>query len=374
VTTKFFHGSIGASAVAVQEDGRIVAVGTAGGGRFALARYRANGALDTSFGGDGRVTTTFFAGDATAAAVAIQDDGRIVVAGSAGGQFGGRTWALARYYPDGTLDKSFGGDGRVTTNFTSGLDYVMAVVARANGKIVVGGEAGGKGGLARYDADGTLDTTFGGDGKVTTPYQTRGVAIQANGKVVAAGPGEGGFGLARYHPNGTRDVSCGSNGSVTTKFEGGGALFGIAIRADGRIVAVGVAHTPARFALTRYDATGALDTSFGGDGKVITGFSDEGEDYAYGVAIQSNGKIVAAGGADFPFGEGGGSGDTKFALARYNPNGSLDATFGTGGKVRTSFTKRPEWANAVAIQDDGRIISAGRSAWERFALARYLPA
>jgi uncharacterized delta-60 repeat protein len=371
VTTRFFHGSMGATAVAIEADGKIVAVGTARGDRFALVRYRANGSPDTSFGGDGRVTTTFSAGNASADAVAIQDDGRIVVAGSAGGRFGGGMFALARYDVDGSLDTSFGGDGRVTTNFTSGLDYAMAVVARANGKIVVGGEAGGKGGLARYDSDGTLDTSFSGDGKVTTPNSTRAVDIQANGKIVAGGPGEGGFGLARYHPNGTRDTSFGDNGSVTTKFEGGGALFGIAIQANGRIVAVGVAHLPARFALGRYDASGTLDTSFGGDGKVITGFSDAGEDYAHAVAIQSNGKILAAGGADFPFDEVGGSGDTKFALTRYNPSGSLDATFGAGGKTETSFTKGQEWANAVAIQDDGKIVAAGCSAWAEFALARY---
>jgi uncharacterized delta-60 repeat protein len=272
VTTNFTSGNDGAGDLAIQPDGKIVAAGrasgTAGFGRFALARYKPNGALDTTFGGDGKVATNFTVGSDWANGVLIQADGKIVAAGTANvGRF-----ALARYNPNGTLDATFSGDGKVTTNLTSGVDIAAGVASQADGKIVAGGEAGfccewtGSFALALYNPDGTLDTTFSGDGKVTTNFTSgddvaTDVAIQADGKIVAAGHA-GFFGLG------------------------------------------------ARFALARYKTDGTLDTSFSGNGKVTTNFT-AGFDSAQGVAIQADGKIVAAGGAFF------GERDARFALARY---------------------------------------------------------
>jgi uncharacterized delta-60 repeat protein len=199
----------------------------------------------------------------------------------------------------------------------------------ANGKIVVvGGNVPDvdKFEVARFNADGTLDTTFGGDGKVTTNMgqgeeSATGVAIQANGMVVVAG--------------------------YTDLPHEAGDTFG-----------------PGKFALARYNPDGTLDTTFGGDGKVTTTFSTDAT--PSGVAVQGDGRIVAVGGV-------GGAGG-RFALARYDRNGALDATFGGDGKVTTNFSAEEDVASAVALQTDGKIVAAGKGRGDRFAVARYLGA
>jgi uncharacterized delta-60 repeat protein len=384
VITNFTRRFDAAAAVAIQADGKIVTAGGAGfsNTKFALARYNTDGTLDTTFGGDGRVTTNFTAVEDSASGVAIEADGKIVAAGGTAGR-GGR-FALARYNTDGTLDTTFGGgDGKVITNFTSEFDAAHAVAIQADGNVVAGGEAAGRFALARYNTDGTLDTTFGGgDGKVTTNFTARydaarGVAIQAEGKIVAAGGAANfqRFALARYNTDGTLDTSFGGDGKVTTNFTAReDAAADVVVRPNGKIIATGgsgggegedVFNT--RFALARYNPDGDLDTSFGGDGKVTTNFTAR-EDDASGVAVQANGKIVTAGRA------GGLRGETKFALARYNANGTLDTTFGGDGKVTTNITAYRDGANGVAIQSDGKIVAAGGAGGRggRFALARYL--
>jgi uncharacterized delta-60 repeat protein len=382
VTTNFTSGFDGAAGMAIQTDGKIVAAGGTGrgGGRFALARYNPNGTLDTTFGGDGRVTTNVTSGEDRAGGVAIQTDGKIVAAGGADGWF-----ALVRYKANGSLDSTFGGDGKVTTNFTADFDEAHAVAIQADGKAVATGEASGRFALARYRTNGTLDTTFGGDGKVTTRFKgfspAFGVAIQAtDGRIVAAGTQNfGRFAVARYNPNGTLDTIFSGNGKTTTNFSARqDAAFGVAVRVNGKIVAAGSAGGgegldvfDSTFALARYNPDGTRDTAFDGDGRVTTNFSP-GEDGASGVAIQGNGKIVAAGGAG---GRGG-----RFALARYNTDGSLATTFGGDGKVTTNFTAGDDGAEAVAIQADGKIVAAGHarsgggsgSGSGSFALARYV--
>jgi uncharacterized delta-60 repeat protein len=379
VVTHFQDGG-SASGVAVQADGKVVAVGSAGG-RFALARYDLDGTPDASFSGDGKVTTPFTGGGA-AGAVAVQPNGKIVVAGVAGDRIVGEIrqgrFALARYNHDGTLDPTFGGDGRVTTDFTKGFDSANGVALQDNGKIVAaGGASESRFALARYNRDGTLDTFFGGDGKVTTTFPLQaggpafGVAIQADGRIVAAGVRDfDGFALARYKRNGALDRTFNGDGRVITSVgQGEEAATSVAIQADGKIVAAGytdVPHEfgdtfgPGRFALVRYRTDGTLDRAFGGDGKVTTRFGSEGSS-ANGVAIDGHGKIVAAGHS------GGG---TRFALTRYEHDGILDPAFGGDGRVTTPFQGGGA-ASGVAIQTDDRIVAAG-SGGGGFALARYL--
>ena len=309
-----------ANSVAVQADGKIVAAGHSSD-RFALARYNSDGELDVTFSGDGKMTTNFSSAFDDALGVAVRANGKIVAAGHAGSD----KFALARYNPNGTLDATFSGNGKVTTNFSPVSDLATAVAIQANGKIVAAGTAGstefsGTFALARYNPNGTLDTTFSGNGKATTDFTPGeqdvafGVAIQANGKIVAAGGGDvGGFSfeLARYKRNGALDTTFSGDGKVTTNFSAGlDAAHGVAIQADGKIVAAGHANLR-RFALARYNRNGNLDTTFSGNGKVVTDFTRRGfgDDFANGVAIQANGKIVAAGRA-------GGSGG-RFALVRY---------------------------------------------------------
>jgi uncharacterized delta-60 repeat protein len=320
VLTDLSSGRDFASAVALQADGKIVAAGRSGGsgGRFGLVRYNTDGTLDTTFGMDGKVRTNFTAGDDVANGVAVQADGKIVVVGSANFD----KFAVARYEADGTLDSTFSSNGKLVTNFSIVSDWANGVALQPNGKIVAVGTAGsteftGTFALARYNADGTLDSSFGGDGKVRTDFDPEqdvafGVALQTNGKIVAAGGG---------------DVS------------------------------------GPKFALARYNTNGTLDTTFSGDGKVRTNFSP-GLDAAHGVVVQADGKIVAAGHANFD----------RFALARYTAGGALDSTFSGDGKRRTDFSSGRDFANGVALQADGKIVAAGRSGGSggRFGLARYL--
>jgi uncharacterized delta-60 repeat protein len=379
--TDFTTGDDFAWDVAIQSDEMIVAAGRAGGsgGRFALVRYEASGPLDSTFSGDGKVTTNFTSGSDVATSVGIQSDGKIVAAGAVGGS-GGR-FGLARYNPNGSLDTTFGGDGRVTTNFTTSDDFAWDVAIQPDGAIVAAGAAGGSGGrfaLVRYDATGALDTTFGGDGKVTTNFTTGfdgafGMGIQSDGAIVAAGTAGGGgggqFALVRYNTDGTLDTSFGGDGKVTTNF-GSGSDFAtsMAIQSNGNIVAVGPWATgDGRFAAARYDTAGALDSTFSGDGKFTWDFSDGGE-FMWDVAIQSDGKIVVAG-----FVESG----ALILLARFLADGTFDPNFGLGeGTVYTNFTSGIDVATSVTVQPDGKIVVGARvdGSGGRFGVARYLAA
>jgi uncharacterized delta-60 repeat protein len=368
VTTNFTTDYDFASSVAIQADGRIVAVGSAGTDctceTFVLARYRPFGALDPTFGGDGKVTT-HFDGGGSAMAVAIQADGKIVVAG--GARLSGR-FALARYDPDGSLDPTFSGNGKMTTDFPGGYAFASGVAIQSDGKIVAAGRTDYRFALARYNPDGTPDPTFSGDGKMTTDFTGRGdgarsVVLQTDGKIVAAGFANSGqrFALARYEADGTLDPTFGADGKVTTNFTTGlDFASGVAIESDGKIVAAGSANDRATFALARYNLNGALDPTFGGDGKVTTNFTDD-DDFASAMAIQADGKIVAAGSAD-----------VRFGLARYDPDGTLDGTFGGDGRVQTNFSQGPAVAFGVALQTNGKIVAAGGAGGRVFALARYL--
>jgi len=375
----FSAGDDWVEAVAVQPDGRIVTAGAADGGkRFALARHNPNGTLDLSFGGDGRVTTNFSGGVDNALGLALQADGKIVAVGAAVG-LGGRM-ALARYNTNGSLDSTFSGDGKILTNLTPGDDFALAVALQADGKIVVAGGTEGLGGrvaLVRYDADGSIDSTFSRDGKVATNFTSRfdyatSIELQGDGKIVVAGTADSTrrsarFAVARYDADGTLDATFGGDGKVMTNltvwFDG---AYGLAVQpSDGKIIAVGWADH--MMGLVRYEPDGTLDPTFAG-GMVLTDFT-QGADYASAVELQADGKIVVAGPAHY-FG-----GNSTFALARYTASGALDSTFSGDGKVRTNFTPGRDRAFALALQPaDGKIVAAGSAGDQggRFALARYL--
>ncbi|HEX8857895.1 MAG TPA: Ig-like domain-containing protein [Actinomycetes bacterium] len=386
VTTDFAGNGDQANAVALQPDGKIVAAGGALGTTvdFALARYRPDGTLDTTFGSGGKVRTDFGSGE-QAFGVAVQPDGKIVAAGGAATEF-----ELARYNADGTLDSTFGVGGKVTTRFGLGLPLTVAraIVLQPDGKIVVAGTltsaADWDFGLARYNPNGTLDTSFGVGGKVTTDISGHlstdiawAVALQLDGKLVVAGsttgPSGDAFALARYTPSGTLDSTFGSSGRVVTGFGGDQDWAqAVAVQADGKIVAAGKTGNQCcggtfNFALARYNAGGALDATFGAGGKVTTDF-DGSTDNARALVIQADGKILA-GGERLPGGNATGV-SFDFALARYQPSGSLDATFGTGGKVTTDFPGHNDHVYALALQQDGKVVAAGDSSPD-FALARY---
>ncbi len=362
LTTNITGGLDYGRGMAIQADGKIVVVGYGGGAGdydFVVVRHNTDGSLDTSFDEDGIVRTDFGASDDRATCVAIQADGKIVVAGYVDGD---DDFIVARYNTDGSLDTSFDGDGKLSTDFGSEKDRAYGVAIQADGKIVVVGETDGAGGsdfaVARYYADGTLDSSLDGDGKLTTDFDSAkdrayGVAIQADGKIVAVGYSygdSGDFAVARYNTDGTLDASLGGDGKLTTDFGSYEYASGVAIQADGKIVVVGQSRgSESRydFAVARYNTNGSVDTSFSDDGKLTTDFGLLVDDYASGVAIQADGGIVVAGYS--------GAG---FAVARYAADGSLDTSWDGDGMLTTEFGAYA-CAYSVAIQADGKIVVAG---------------
>jgi uncharacterized delta-60 repeat protein len=289
---------------------------------------------------------------------------------------------VAAFASPADLDATFGTGGKITTNSASSLEEAHAVVVQPDGKIVVAGfqNAGGTYNfmVVRYHPDGTPDNSFGTGGFVNTPVLSGddyayAVALQPDGKIILAGQAANGtssdFALVRYNTDGSLDTTFDTDGKVTTPvLDGSDIAFAVAVQPDGKIVAAGSAtsNSNSDFALVRYNTDGSLDTTFDTDGKVTTPFSD-GIDEAYAVAVQADGKIVAVG---YESDQSG----LDFALARYNSNGSLDTSFDTDGKVTTNILDSTDQAYAVAIQPDGKLVVAG-SAFNNgingFALARY---
>jgi uncharacterized delta-60 repeat protein len=303
------------NAVIIQADGKIVVAGQAGilpdaTSDFALARHNPNGSLDASFDGDGRVFTDFGFGD-VANALSIQRDGKIIAAGIVrssssrdAGEFG-----VARYNPDGSLDASFDGDGRVLTAFTSLTDSAVDAVVQPDGKIVVGGYAGWSWepprnleyALARYNANGSLDAGFNGDGKVTTTpgTYTSDVALQTDGKILLAGRQ-----VLRYNRDGGLDSSFGAGGKLPDA-----EASALLVQPDAKIIAVGNARGD--FSIARLHPSGQVDGSFGVG---LTDFGPGTDDFASAAALQPDRKIVVAGSSSVR-GE-----RANLALARYlNP-------------------------------------------------------
>jgi len=331
------------------------------------------GGDDTTFNGNGKNVHDFAAGDDdTANAVVLQTDGMVLLAGSVMNTSNGtsRDWALARYHADGTLDTGFGTNGYVITDANAGSDIFRAVALQTDGKIVAGGSAMAPStftpdfGLARYNPNGTLDTTFNSSGYALTAIGTSsdiswGLVIQTDGMIVQAGYYQAGLGnndlaLVRRRTDGTLDTGFGTGGIVKTAITGGDdQLRAIALQTDGKIVGAGWQTASNKDVIVvRYRTNGTLDTSFATNGRATTTWTGATNEYAYALAIQTDGKIVVGG-------EGTFSGNDDFIVARYNADGSLDTGFGTGGKASTPVGTSTDIAYALQISNDGLIYLGG---------------
>lgn len=402
-------------------EGKIVAVGFQQmlGNDFALARYNPDGSLDTSFGTNG-VLESDLGGEDLALAVLIYPPedpsaGKILAAGTSI-EDPPNSFALARYCPNGSLDdgvncgaQAFGSGGFVTTDLGSGDSRILALAFQSDGKVVAAGYSEADGSrdfaLARYNSDGSLDGAFNPSGAlpgtVLTDFagaadEARGVAVYAEGdpnagKILAAGfatDGEEDIAFARYCPDGSLDRGdCGgsefaSGGSVTYDSAGDDQLQALALQADGKAVGAGFSNNGIDddILLVRLCGDGALDDGascgaegFGEGGFVITEMIAGSEEVANALAIQSDGKILAAGASD----ANGFARD--FALVRYLTDGSLDYGFGSAGAVLQDFSClcSDSVARSMALQPDGRIVLSGASdanpasTFNNFALARF---
>jgi uncharacterized delta-60 repeat protein len=327
----------------------------------------------------GIITTDFALSTDKAYASLIQADGKILTIGSTGNRF-----VLVRYNANGSLDSSFDGDGSITT-LTNYSDIANSVMAQSDGKLVVAGYNSGSNAdfsIMRYNANGSLDTSFDADGKVITAVSSfsdyaNSVVMQADGKLVAAGysynaSGNKNISLVRYNTNGSLDSSFNGNGKIITAVSvASNVANAVVVQSDGKLVIAGYSYNASGntdFALIRYNTNGSLDTSFDGDGKLTTSLGLV-SSFANTVIVQPDKKIVAAG---YSYDA---QGHTTFAVIRYNANGSLDSSFDTDGKVTTALSAFSDYATSVIMQPDGKLLVAGYSYnatnTADFALVRY---
>jgi uncharacterized delta-60 repeat protein len=357
-----FGGTDAAQALLVQPNGRIVVAG--GGGpanSFCVARLRPNGAFDTTFGSGGKRRIDFGGDSERALGAALQTDGKIVLAGDSDFRV-----AVARLNPNGSLDKTFSGDGRKTFSWGP-ISRATAVLVLPNGKLLLGGFSGPEGGnmqAARLNPGGALDTSFGTSGKATVDFggDDFGVAMarQANGRILLAGRSTtAGAVVARLRAGGALDPDFDGDGRVT--LPGGGSLSAVLVQPDRKIVVAGNASGSQVMTVTRLNTNGSPDTTFDGDGSATIDIGAL-ADMAGDAVLQPDGKIVVAGST-----QGNG-----FGVARLNPNGAPDATFGDAGKATVEFGDAA-FGFTAARQSNGRILVAGqRTGGDDFAVARLL--
>lgn len=333
--------------------------------------------LDPAFGDGGKVLTDFSGFNDFPGAVTTQPDGKVVMVGtSSGANFS--NFAVARYNTDGTPDSTFGNGGQVRTvspdvpAHPSNYLEATAVALQPDHKIVVAGNDRLGFALARYNADGTLDASFGTAGIVFNYNYDAGrrvtdVAILPDGKIMAAGWYNGildeqgypqiGVALSRYNADGTLDATFGAGGKINSDSFGRWHSFinRAVIQPNGQVVFAGYYNTDTgyNFVLARYNADGAPDSTFGTGGRVNTLFANT-VSYSLAVAVQPDKKIVVVG-------DSLGSGGYNFGVARYDTDGTLDSTFGTGGKATTDLGSTGDFPGTVAIQPDGKIVVAGQT-------------
>jgi uncharacterized delta-60 repeat protein len=372
VFTSFGSDQDAAYGAALVPGGKLLVVGSTlinqNNDDFALARYNlSDGSLDISFDGDGKMTQDIGEHPSLAKAVAIQADGKIIVAGGAinGINYGGtHSIALTRFNPDGVMDMSFGHFGKATATFGEQDSFLNALAIQPDGRIVGAGFTGTNFLVVRYTTNGVLDTSFNGNGIATTSLAAAGnianaIALQSDGKIVIVGTISFGvdFAILRYNPNGTLDASFDGDGKVTVAVDPGiNQANAVKILSDGKIVVAGysgIGGTTIGFTAVRLRTNGVVDSSFGTFGVLATVIGTPGC-IGTALALQPDGKFLIAG-------YSANGTDVDFALARYDTNGVLDTTFDGDGKVTTPIGLSQDMAMAMGLQSDGKIILAGNA-------------
>ncbi len=358
-----------ATAMVLQPDGKSVLAGGCSNGTnndFCAVRLNPDGTLDTTFGVAGKLTLSMVTGDDQANALALQPDGKLVLAGSC---FNGTFYdfCAARLNPDGGLDTTFNSSGKVTLRVGSRDDKATALLLQSDGKLVLTGYCRAVTYdffcAARLNADGTFDTAFANMGKFfqqvgTNTGQANAAALQADGKLVLAGycfdGSQNVFCTIRLNADGSFDTAFNANGKLVLSAIGSFDLANaIALQLDGKLVLAGFCTN--RACAIRLNADGGLDTSFNGTGKLVVPQIGSCCDRANAVAIQPDGKLVLAG---YCLGSGSAY---NFCAVRLNSDASLDATFNGTGKfiLQLDPAHSDDRAFGLTLQPDGKPVFAG---------------
>ncbi|NOT35957.1 MAG: T9SS type A sorting domain-containing protein [Saprospiraceae bacterium] len=352
VVTNLGCANASGSSCVLQRDGKIVVGGYCGifpNRDFALTRYNSNGTLDNTFGNGGTVITPILTSGDLGNSVAIQSDGKILLGGSTDNS-ANSDMAIIRYNTNGTLDNTFDSDGIVITAIGTGSEIIRSVAVQADGKIVVAGFSYTSASfsydfiVARYNSNGSLDNTFGTAGIRTTSIINsendygESIAIQHDGKIIVGGYSFTGYLLmARYNINGSLDPTFGNAGKVSTDFRCAYPNnYSVALQKDGKILIGGYSRlrsVNSDFALARYDISGRLDNSFGAGG-ILTTSIGAGDDIANSVAIQSDGKIVLAGITNNGL-------NNDFAVVRYNNTITTEINTNSAQETEIDFYPNP---------------------------------
>jgi uncharacterized delta-60 repeat protein len=373
-----------ASSMQIQNNGKIIVAGYSvdnNNPAFTLVRYNADGSTDNTFGTNGTVITHIGL-LSRANAMVLQTDDKIVVTGYSRINDSTYNYATARYNGDGSPDNSFGTGGIVLTNVENSSN-VYGIALQSNGKIVLSGYSsdGTKTGIShvRYNVNGAIDTTFGSGGIALKKFsqspdvEAWAMAIDADDNIVTTGiiydTAYNKISVTKFLSNGDTDTSFGSGGIVVTSVSNSDD-FGnaVTIQPDGKILLTGDSKNS--IVIARYNANGTLDQTFGTDGTVLSDFGTS-ESEAYGITIQNDGKIIIAGVS----GPNAMNTNGNYGLARFNPDGTIDNSFGTNGKVVSDISSgHNDVAFSVKEQSDGKIVASGISydgSFYNISLARY---
>ena len=382
VVTHFQSQDSHGNAIVIQSDGKILVAGYTDYAEFSdfvLLRYKVDGSVDSTFGENGKVYTDFGSVNEFAGSIAIQQNGKIIVAGNTNDFF-----ALARYNDNGTIDSLFGDNGKVTTSIPDyGFYNCRSLAIQQDGKFLLAGSLGYYGALVRYNSDGSPDDSFGEEGKAIMDFGNMGdeyvfvsMALQPDKKIIVAGfsyVSGYDFTVLRFNENGTLDSLFGTDGKATADILNSpdDRATSVAIQPDGKIIVTGwsgvfdAERTDWDFGMARFNADGTLDDSFGIGGTVVTDLHNFRDDRPESLAIQSDGKILVAG-TIYTVGY------SDFALVRYNTDGTLDTAFNSNGIIITDIgNSTSDNGETLIVQDDGKILVAGTSNYN-IAIVRYL--
>jgi uncharacterized delta-60 repeat protein len=373
-----------ANSLALQTDGKILVAGTSSAD-FGLIRLNGDGTLDTTFSSDGKATFDINSGVDEGRSVTVQADGKILVAGfsqDSSGDYNSADFSVIRLNADGSRDETFGGfsyNNGYNYNITKGAatfdvgsssyrDIGSSVTLQNDGKILISGagwdDSGGYIGVIRLNKDGTLDTTFSGDGRVTISGNLNSpeayVTVQSDGKILIAGSTQENninpdYKIIRLNADGTLDKTFGTDGVFISDIQYDDYVHGITVQGDGKLLVAGESFGD--MSLIRLNTNGSLDTTFGlyGNGKAVFDISGGGYDTGRSVTVQADGKILVAGFSTT-------SGDYDFSVIRLNTNGTPDTTFGNNHNGTATFNIwGVDEAYSVSVQTDGKILIAGSS-------------